>query len=197
MLLARCRCNHRLSFLPGVFVPVGEALNRLLQAVRLDREAFVWMDFNDRATADALIFVVATRFLILLGGGWTILGLTTSTSGLRLLILSMLNALIFWLIYSGLTYAITKYLLDGAGQFAVFLRMSGFGYPTLLLTIFTARLGLEPIAAFALGSVWFVAVVTRGVTYEADLPPQRAVLAAAGGLVGWIILALILKRGLL
>lgn len=155
------------------------------------------MDFNDRATADALIFVVATRFLILLGGGWSVLGLTTSTSGLRLLILSMLNALIFWLAYSGLTYAITKFLLDGAGQFAVFLRMSGFAYPTLLLTIFTARLGITPIAALVLGSVWFIAVVTRGVIYEGDLPMQRAVLAAGGGLVGWIILSAILGRGIL
>lgn len=176
---------------------MGEALNRLLQAVRLDREAFVWMDFNDRATADGLIFVVVTRFLILLGGGWTILGLTTSTSGLRLLILSILNALIFWLAYSGLTYAITKFLLDGSGQFAVFLRMAGFAYPTLLLTVFTARLGLTPIAALVLGSVWFIAVVTRGVTYESDLPPQRAVLAAAGGLIGWIILSTILSRGII
>ncbi len=176
---------------------MGEALNRLLQAVRLDREAFVWMDFNDRATADGLIFVVATRFLILLGGGWTILGLTTSVTGVSLLIQSILNALIFWLAYSAITYAITKFLLDGSGQFAVFLRMSGFAYPTLLLTIFTARLGLAPIAALVLGSAWFIAVVTRGVTYEGDLPVQRAVLAAAGGLIGWIIISSIFSRGLI
>ncbi len=197
MIQAHCRCDHRLSFFLGEFVLVGEALNRLLQAVRLDREAFVWMDFNDRATADGFIFVVVTRFLILLGGGWTILGLTTSTSGVRLLVQSILNALIFWLTYSGITYAIAKFLLDGSGQFAVFLRMSGFAYPTLLLVIVTSRLGLTAIAAFILGSVWFMAVVTRGVTYEADLPVQRSLMAAAGGLAGWIILALILKRGLI
>jgi len=176
---------------------VGEALKRLLQTVRLERDAFVWMDFNDRATADGLIFVVITRFLILLGGGWTILGLTTNLTGLRLLIQSFINALIFWLAYSGITYAITKFLLDGSGQFAMFLRMSGFAYPTLLLTIFTARLGLAPIAAFVLGSVWFIAVVSRGVVYEGDLPTERAVLAAAGGLIGWIIISAIFSRGLI
>lgn len=176
---------------------MGEALKRLLQALRLERDAFVWMDFNDRATADGLIFVVVTRFLILLGEGWTILGLTTNLGGIQLLIQSILNALIFWLAYSGITFAISKYLLDGSGQFAVYLRMAGFAYPTLLLTVFTRQLGVAPIAALVLGSVWFIAIVTRGVTYEADLPPQRAVLAAAGGLIGWIIISTIFTRGLI
>jgi hypothetical protein len=168
-----------------------------LQAVRLDREAFVWMNFNDRATADGLIFVVVTRFLILLGEGWTILGLTINLNGLDLLIQSALNALIFWLAYSAITYAISRFLLDGSGQYAVFLRIAGFAYPTLLLTIFTRQLGLAPIVALVLGSAWFVAVVTRGVTYEADLPPQRAILAGAGGLIGWIIISSIFSRGLI
>jgi hypothetical protein len=56
---------------------------------------------------------------------------------------------------------------------------------------------LAPIVALVLGSAWFVAVVTRGVTYEADLPPQRAILAGAGGLIGWIIISSIFSRGLI
>jgi len=174
-----------------------EALNRLFQAVRLDREAFVWMDLNDRATADGLIFVAVTRVLILLGSGWRILGLTTTISGLEVLVTAILNALVFWLAYSAIVFAVTKFLLDGSGQYAVYLRMSGFAYPTLLLLVFTRQLGISPVAALVLGSIWFLAVVTRGVTYEGDLPTERAALAAAAGLIGWIIISLIFNRGLI
>jgi hypothetical protein len=58
-------------------------------------------------------------------------------------------------------------------------------------------LGLAPVAAFVLGSIWMLAIVARGISYVADLPMERAALAAGGGLVGWIILALILGRGLI
>ena len=176
---------------------MGEALRRLLQAVRLDREAFVWMDFNDRATADGLILVAVTRILILLGSGWSILGLTSSISGIEILVTGILNALIFWLAYSGITFAISRFLLQGEGQYAFYLRVAGFAYPTLVLTVFTRQLDLAPTVELVLGSLWFLAVVTRGVTYGADLPTERAALAAAGGLIGWIIISSILGRGLL
>ena len=174
---------------------MGEALSRLLQAVRLQRDAFVWMDFNDRATGDALIFVAVTRFLILLGLGWSLFGLTTTLSGVEILVSSMLNAMIFWLAYSGIVFAITKFLLGGSGNFAVFLRITGFAYPTLLLLIFTAQIGLPTYLELLIGFGWFFAVVTRGVTYEGDLPTDRAVLAAIGGYVGWVVISSILGRG--
>jgi hypothetical protein len=176
---------------------VGEALKRLLQTVRLERDAFVWMDFNDRATADGLIFVVATRFLILLGEGWTIRGLSTTLSGIEVLIFAMLNALIFWLVYSGIVFAVTKFLLDGSGAYATYLRVTGFAYPTLLLFVFTVRLGITRTAAFVLASAWLLVIVTRGVIYEGDVPIEKAAFAAGAGLAGWIILSAILKRGMI
>jgi len=48
-----------------------------------------------------------------------------------------------------------------------------------------------------LASVWFLAIVTRGVTYEGDLPTDKAAVAAVGGLVGWIIISAILSRGII
>jgi len=177
---------------------MAEAFNRLLQAVRLQRDAFVWMDFNDRATADGLMFVVGTRILLLLGFGGSILGLATSgLGGLEVLFYSMVNAIVFWLAYAGLTYAVARFLLQAGGTYAIYLRMTGFAYPTLLLLIVTARLGLPSYAAFLVGSVWFLAVVTRGITYESDLPTERAAIAAGGGLIAWMIVASIIGRGLI
>lgn len=174
-----------------------EALKQLLRAVRLERDAFVWMDFNDRATADGLIFVAVTRFLILVGEGWRILGLTTTVTGLEILLNAILNSLIFWLAYAGISFAVSKFLLGGQGQYAVYLRITGYAYPTLLLTIVTSRLGITPTAALVLGSLWFLAVVTAGIRYEGDLPTERAALAAIGGLLGWIIISSIFTRGLI
>lgn len=174
---------------------MGEALSRLLQAIRFQRDAFVWMDFNDRATGDAMLFVGVTRALILLGAGWSILGLTTSTGGIQLLLTALINAVIFWLAYSGLAYAAVRFLFQKGGSFPVYLRMTGFAYPTLLLVIFTGRLGLADTAAFTLGAVWFMAIVARGITYESDLPTDRAAIAAVLALVGWIVVSSILDNG--
>lgn len=172
-----------------------EVGTRLLQALRFERDAFVWMDFNDRATGDALILVAVGRLLILLGTGSSLFALTTSVSGIELLIRAMINAAFFWLIYSGLVYGIGRFLLQGEGSYATLLRITGFAYPTLLLLIFTAQFIENAFLALALGSLWFLAVVAQGVRYTADLPLERAALAAAGGMVGFIILSAILRLG--
>ena len=174
-----------------------ETLNRLLQAVRFEREAFVWMDFNDRATGDAFVLVLVTRLLLLLGFGFSVLGLTTSITGLEVLLISMINTAVFWLAYSGLVYAAGKLLLDGEGSYATTLRITGFAFPTLLLLIATAAVINNAVLAFIVGSLWFLAVVAHGVRHTADLPLERAAAAAGAGLVGWIIVASIFGRGLI
>ena len=52
---------------------MGVVLNRLLQTIRFDRDAFVWMEFNDRATGDALIIVAVTEVLFIIAGGTPLL----------------------------------------------------------------------------------------------------------------------------
>lgn len=176
---------------------MGVAFSRLLQTIRLQRDAFIWMDFNDRATADAMLFVAVTRFLILLGGGWTILGLTTNVRGIQILVAALINAVIFWLAYAGLAYGIVRFLFQEGGTYAVYLRMTGFAYPTLLLVIFTARLGIADVAALSLGAVWFLVIIARGITYESDLPTERAAVAAVLAFAVWVIISSILNRGLI
>jgi len=177
---------------------VSGTMKRLLQAVRFERGAFVWMDLEDRATGDALVLVLVTRVLILLGLGWGLLGLATSLSGIEVLIASLINAAVFWLVYSGLVFAVTKYLLQGDGSFATILRITGFAYPTLILVIATFRIIRgNGLLALLFGTIWFLAVVTQGVRHVADLPLEKAAVAAGGGLIGWIIVASIFGNGYL
>ncbi|KAA3635637.1 MAG: hypothetical protein DWP92_10710, partial [Armatimonadetes bacterium] len=48
---------------------MGVVFHRLLQTVKLERDAFVWLDFNDRATGDGAILVAITQVLLALGTG--------------------------------------------------------------------------------------------------------------------------------
>ena len=173
---------------------MGEVLQRLVQTLRFERDAFVWMDFNDRATGDALILVVVTQVLILLGGGASLFGLVGS---LPTVLRVMLEALIFWLVFSGITYAAAKYLFRGDGAYATFLRIAGFAYPTLLVLLFTSRFIGNSSLAFLVGSLWFLAIVAYGVHYIADLDLPKSAACSGLGIVGWVIISAIFSGGLL
>ncbi len=174
---------------------MGAVLHRLLQTLRFERDAFVWMDLNDRATGDGLLLVVVTQILLLLGNGQSLLGLAL---GFNQVIGSLLSAIVFWLVYSGITYAASRYLFSGHLGYATVLRIAGFAYPTLLLWLFTTRvLPSSGLAAFILGAVWLLAIVAYGVHYVADLPLEKAAASAILGLVGWVIVAAIFSGGII
>jgi len=164
---------------PEEGVLLGVVFSRLLQAVKLERDAFVWMDFNDRATGDAVILVAITQVLLALGTGASLLDLLNPVNLASLL----LSGLIFWLIYAGATYAITKFLLEGDGSVATYFRIAGFAYPTLLLLIFAAFLVDGYRLTLLIGAAWFIVVVAFGVMYVGDVTREKAFLAAIGGYV--------------
>lgn len=153
------------------------------------------MDFNDRATGDAVILVATTQVLIALGTGTSVFSLFNPIT----LVTIMISAAFFWLLYTAATWLIVTYLLDGHGMFPLFLRITGFAFPSLLLIIFSNILvdGLTsgpPSFALILilGAIWFVVIVARGITYAADIPTSKAFLGAIGGYVAVTIVQAIL-----
>lgn len=175
---------------------MGEVLHRLVQTIRLQRDAFVWMDFNDRATGDALVLVVVTRLLLYLGSGGSLLGLVLD---LPAILFTLVDAAFFWVVYSGLVYLAVRYLLEGDGGYPFFLRLAGFAYPTTLLVLFTLRVvpafggPSGGLLALLLGFGWFLVVVAYGVHYVADLTLGRSAAAVGIGFVGWVVLQSILS----
>ena len=166
---------------------MGEVARRLLQTVRLERQAYVWMDFNDRATGDALILVALTQFLLFAGfaGG---LGSVFNVGLWELLISFVLSGLVQWLLYSAIAWAIVRYLVQAGGDYATYLRFTGFAFPTRLVTLAVAIvLGDAGLVPFVIGFVWFLAVVARGVKYASDLPTDRAWFVAIGALAGLLV----------
>ena len=158
---------------------MGVVFSRLLQTVKLKRDAFVWMDFNDRATGDAAILVVLTQILMTLGFGTSFVRLLNPF----MLIQVLLGALFFWVVYSGGVYLVGRYLFDASGQFAIYLRITGFAYPTLLLSVFVVLFVPNALLALILGGAWFVVIVANGLTYTVDLSIKMAAVAAVGGYV--------------
>ena len=170
---------------------MGEAFRRLLQAVRLERDAFVWMDFNDRATGDAVILVLFTALFQLAADlgrltteADTLLRLATSASGINLIFEVVVQGFFFWLGFAGVLLFVVRMLYKAPAKYPLLLRVVGFAYPTLLVGIFIPRLGLPDLVSLVAGSLWFVAVVAHGVRYESDLPKARA--------YGSVVLALVL-----
>jgi hypothetical protein len=146
------------------------------------------MDFNDRATGDAAILVAITQLLLALGTGTSLITLLHPIDLISILI----SGLFFWVIYAGAAYVISRYLLEGHGTYAIYLRITGFAYPTLLVLIF-ANIVLNSFPLILLvGAAWFVIIVANGINYIADLPIQKAFLAAVGAYVAITIIQAIL-----
>ena len=162
---------------------MGVVLSRLLQTVKLQRDAFVWMDFNDRATGDAAILVAGTQVLIAIGLGLSLGQLINPLTLANIL----LGGLFFWVVYAGATYGVSRFLFDGHGTYAIYLRITGFAYPTLLVLIFVNLFVSNPLLVLVAGGAWFVVVVANGLTYVADLSIAKAAGSAIGGYILMIV----------
>jgi hypothetical protein len=161
---------------------VGEAFRRLLQAVRLERDSFVWMDFNDRATADALILVLFTELFQQLPAD-TLLSRATSASGINRIFAEVVHGFVFWLGFAGVLLFVVRLLYNAPAKYPLLLRVVGFAYPTLLVGTFVPSLGLPDVVSRVAGLLWFIAVVVRGVRYESDLGTARSCGSVALALV--------------
>ena len=173
---------------------MSQTMRRLLQTIRFERDPIVWMDFDDRATGDAFILVAVTRFLLFLG----LIGVGSFRSFfdfafIELLFRFMIQGLVFWLLYAAIVSAIQRFLFQRDGNYQVILRLAGFAYPSLLVTIAAVQL-MSPTSttgftlANAIGSVWFVAIMAKGLEYIADLDLAKGTLAAVGGWAGYVII---------
>ena len=156
----------------------GTIINKIVGGARFDREAYLWMLWNDRAGGDAVIIVLVTQALLTLG----LVGFNV-TNLLRLFI----SGLFFWLIYAGIAWAAGKFLFEGSGNFGGVLRISGFAFPTLLLVLaFDFILGDARLAYLA-SLIWFVAIVAHGMKEALELPIEKGALSAMAGVLGYLV----------
>ena len=159
-------------------------VGKIVGAARFDREAFLWMLWNDRAGGDAALIVIATE-----------LAFSLALAGLDIIafLFFLVSGLIFWLVYSGFAWAAAKYLFDGDGRFQGVFRIVGFAYPARLV-ILPLLFILNFWLAMLVGSIWFLAIVAYGIKEAMELPLQQAALSAGAGLLGFLIFSAIFGR---
>ena len=84
--------------------------------------------------------------------------------------------------------------MQGSGDYATYLRFTGFAYPTTLLALAAAYvLNRTGVITFVVGFAWFIFIIARGIEYESDLPRDRALLVAVGALAGLIVVNAIFR----
>lgn len=159
-------------------------MRRIVEAARFDREAFLWMIWNDRAVGDAALIVIAVEAAF-----------SIALAGLNLLVFFafLISGLIFWLVFSGFTYGAAKYLFQGHGRYQHVMSIVGFAYPARLVILALLYFTGYPVALL-IGSVWFLAIVAHGTKEAMELPFQQSALAAAAGFVGFLVFSAIFGR---
>ncbi len=155
---------------------------RVIGAARFDRESYLWMLWNERASGDAALLVLGTDLLV--GIGLVGLDLTGLLSWI-------LAGLIFWLVYSGIAWAAARHLFGGSGQFIGVMRIVGFGYPTRLLILAVVVLMGPSIIAVVLGTLWLVAIVANGLKEAMEVTLEQGIMAAGLGVLGYLVVVAI------
>lgn len=172
---------------------MNDSMKMLVRTWRTERDAYSWLEFNDRATGDAIIFIAVTQLLTLIGTFRT-LRVFFNVDFFSLALSFVVDALFFWLILSGLTFAVIKYLFQENMDFAFVLRLTGYAYPTRLLRI-AAVAFLQPttastvVVAGVLGTLWFGYIVAKGLDHAAEIGLAKGALAVVGAYAGYLIIS--------
>jgi hypothetical protein len=161
-------------------------VKRIIETITFKRRVYVWMQFEPDATGDAIVIVALTSVVVALAAG--------ADLSLNAILNLSINALVAWLIISGLTYAAARFVFGATGDWAPVLRVAGFAFPTLLLLIVTVRVFPNLVGVFV-GFLWFIAAVAAGTQEVLEMKREHAWGAAGMGLAGWMLIQAILGGG--
>ncbi len=167
-----------------------------LGALRLRRETYSRLLWDDYATADAVLIVVLVAAVQLVAavalGRFSALGLIQGMLQVttRELIRWMVAALVLWLVS-------TK-LLGGHGRIPATVGVTGYAYlPFVFAPLAEIGLGLGGVARYsvfvdAAASIWFGLGLLIIAQVLFDLARDKAVMAAMLSVVGWWLVTLII-----
>jgi len=155
-------------------------IRTILRGATLRRDAYLRMVLSSDGVADGLLIVASVQVLV---------GLLIQGRGLGVLVrVSMVLGGIFgWVILSGLIYLIGKHVLTGYGSFPGVAAAVSLAFPPTLVAVPLSFL-VTTRQAGLIASAWMVACLWMAARVALDLSPDRAVLAAGGGWIAWLIL---------
>lgn len=158
-------------------------------ALRLDRRTYDRLFFDDYATADAVLIVVAVSAMRLLAalvlGNLAVLGLIQG------LLQITLNELIRWMVAALIMWVVSTKLLGGVGRIPATVGLVGYAYlPFILVPIVELALGVAGLGLFSflgdiVASIWMGFGLMLVGTGLFSLPRDRAVIASVLSVLGW------------
>ena len=180
-------------------------IRQIVRGATFQRDAYLRAVLSSNGTGDAVI-IVAVVYLVL--------ALTISVyavSDVLGIARFVLSGGFAWLILTGLIYLIARYAIHGQGSYQGMLAMSALAHPVLLLLVllpvggafsFFARPTLAIMhvdrfeflgtVAVILATLWFLAILVAGTRVAMGIAIDRAILAVAGGYLGWWVLGTML-----
>ena len=173
---------------------MSQLVNRMVRAAMLDVNLYEEVEADTRATGQALIVVLI--YSICAGIGSALVDLSKISAGHFFwgLFVGLLTALIFWLIWSLITYFVGTTIFRGPETSAT--------YGELLRTIgFSATPGILMIFAFVpfigwlislVAWVWMLIAMVIAVRQALDFTTWRAIGTCAVGGIAYLVFALLL-----
>jgi len=162
-----------------------DIINRMIRAAKLDASLYEEVEKDTTATNQALLVVVIAS--ICAGIGQAIAGVGGMASGL----VTLVTALVGWLIWSFITYIIGTKVFKGPNTEATYgqlLRCIGFSDSPGVLNIFAFIPALGPVIVF-IAAIWSLVAMVIGVRQALDFSTGRAIATC---IVGFIVLIVIM-----
>ena len=159
---------------------------RFMGVFKLDSKTFEEIEHNTSLTLPAALIVVIVALIGGLGNGLfnSLLG-SGRTFG-RGFISSLIGVIVGWLIWSVVTWFVGTRLFKGQADLGEMLRVIGFAYTPLVLSII-------PCVGGVIGVIWAIAAGFVAIRQGLDLDNTKAFLTVAVGAVLYIILTAVLN----
>jgi hypothetical protein len=159
-------------------------LQRVLGVFRLNVMTFEEIEHDEGAIGQAVIIVTVVALCAALGTGF--LASFRDVSFLTGFIVAIVWTYIGWFLWALSTYLVGKIAFKGQATLPEMLRVIGFAYTPLILSIF-------PLIGSLAGGIWALAAGFIAVRQGLDLDDIKAAVTILGGfllyVIGWWLLA--------
>jgi hypothetical protein len=160
-------------------------LARFIGVFKLDSKTFEEIEHNANLTLPAALIVVLVSLILGVGNG--IFNRLLGLGFVRVFLSSLIIVVVGWLIWSFATWFVGTRLFKGQADLGEMLRVIGFAYLPLVLSII-------PCVGGMIGVIWALAAVFVAIRQGLDLDNTKAFLTLVVGAVLYIILTVILNN---
>jgi hypothetical protein len=166
--------------------------DRMIRAARLDVSLYEEVEADEGATTQALIVVMLSSICAGIGTAiWEAMMGHGPGSILIGLVGGVVSALIFWFIWSFVTYFIGTKVFDGRASFGELLRTIGFSNSPGVLLFFSFIPILGGLLSFAVW-IWQLMSMVVAIRQALDFTTGKAILTCIVGLIVAMILLVII-----